>query len=167
MVPFTLDNVQNNRTSHKTWRTQPDSDAAAMLHTEPQRLYLGAAAETDRDIIHTTGQDARFPLTDASPFAGEGCSASPCSNVAPPPSTHSNTHTHAPGPTYHETMPAAEVNHIRRPLPQLIRYSPLAVSEGDPASCARLCIHSVTMRAARGSSTAQARVRGGGPAASF
>lgn len=76
-------------------------------------------------------------------------------------------HKHAHGLTYQKRRLRPRCTTARRPLPQLIRYSPLAVSEGDPASCARLCIHSVTMRAARGSSTAQARVRGDGPAASF
>lgn len=155
--------VQSNATSHQKTQTQPDFDAAAlMLLTDLQRLYLWASAQTDWDI-HTSGEDTRFPLS-ASPFSGQGCSASLCSK-APLLSTHAQTHTH--GLTYQKRRLRPRCTTTRRPLPQLIRYSPLAVSEGDPASCARLCIHSVTMRAARGSSTAQARVRGDGPAASF
>lgn len=79
-------------------------------------------------------------------------------------------HEHTNKHTVRLTMrrrPRPRCTTTRRPLPQMSRYSPLAVSEGDPASCARLCIHSVTMRAARGSSTARTRLRGGGPAASF
>lgn len=162
MVPFTLDNVQNNRTSHKTSRTQPDGDVAHGAAAFVPRSRGGDRPRhnphdwTGREISPNRCFALRWRRMLSLPVQQRGTAAE-----------HSLKHTHAPGPTYHETMPAAEVNHIRRPLPQLIRYSPLAVSEGDPASCARLCIHSVTMRAARGSSTAQARVRGGGPAASF
>lgn len=100
-----------------------------------------------------------FPLSALRPSLEEDAQPP---NVAPPPNTSTETSTL----TMRRRL-RLRCTTTRRPLPQMIRYSPLAVSEGDPASCARLCIHSVTMRAARGSSTAQARVRGGGPAASF
>lgn len=80
--------VQNNRASDKT-QTQADFDAAVMMLTESQLWYLRAAAEPGWHIIHTAGEDARFPLSAASPFAGEGCSISLCSNVV----AHTNTHT--------------------------------------------------------------------------
>lgn len=84
--------VQSNATSHQETQTQPDFDAAAlMLLTDLQRLYLWASAQTDWDI-HTSGEDTRFPLS-ASPFSGQGCSASLYSK-APLLSTHAQTHTH-------------------------------------------------------------------------
>lgn len=106
-VPFTLDVCETTQHHIKKTQTQPDFDAAAMLLTAPQRLYLWATAQTDWDI-HTSGEDARFAQS-ASPFAGQGCSASLCSK-APPLSTHARTNPHGLA-DLPETTPAAVVHH--------------------------------------------------------
>lgn len=157
--------TQHHITKKTKTQTQPDFDAAVMLLTGTAAFVpLSRGTDGLRHPHDWRRCKISPPIRFALRWTRMLCLPVHASKQGTA-AEHTRTNTH--GLTYQKRRLRPWCTTTRRPLPQLIRYSPLAVSEGDPASCARLCIHSVTMRAARGSSTAQARVRGDGPTACF